>query len=301
MHKLVVGYDGTEESRDALALAGALRKALAGELVVAVIDEIEPLLGDVEMQLRTREAYFEAMFAEAEKLLAGAGFERMTSSGSASAGLESIAIEADADAIVIGSTHRGTIGRVLPGSVGDRLLAGSAATVVIAPRRYAEREHPPFSTIGVGYDGLGESRAALTYACSLARSLDASLRVITATPTLEELIPGRISKTAPGYAASLRRHYEAELAEAVEGLQGKLEVEPVLREGRPFEVLADQTVELDLLVLGSRRYGPLRRVLVGSVASKAIAMSACPVIVAPRTAEEPLSASEAEGLGSTIG
>jgi nucleotide-binding universal stress UspA family protein len=50
----------------------------------------------------------------------------------------------------------------------------------------------------------------------------------------------------------------------------------VLRDGDPARELAAHTKELDLIVTGSRGYGPLRA-------------AHCPVIVVPRGAEGPLA------------
>jgi nucleotide-binding universal stress UspA family protein len=50
-------------------------------------------------------------------------------------------------------------------------------------------------------------------------------------------------------------------------------------------VLADQAADADLLVTGSRGYGPLRRVLIGSVSTPLMHSAPCPVMVVPRTAE----------------
>ena len=41
---------------------------------------------------------------------------------------------------------------------------------------------------------------------------------------------------------------------------------------------------LDVLVMGSRGYGPLHAVLVGGVAGRVVRDAACPVIVLPRKA-----------------
>jgi nucleotide-binding universal stress UspA family protein len=40
--------------------------------------------------------------------------------------------------------------------------------------------------------------------------------------------------------------------------------------------------ELDLLVAGSRGYGPVRSVLVGSVSRALVRDASCPIVVAPR-------------------
>jgi nucleotide-binding universal stress UspA family protein len=86
--------------------------------------------------------------------------------------------------------------------------------------------------------------------------------------------------------------------EDVEGLR-RVEAEKHLREvvatlhdgvgvgvdtfiGDPGDVLIDLSAHLDLLVCGSRGYGPLRAVLLGSVSRRITAEARCPVIVIPR-------------------
>ena len=58
--------------------------------------------------------------------------------------------------------------------------------------------------------------------------------------------------------------------------------EIVVADGGPAEQLADASRQLDLLVVGSRRYGPLRRVLLGSVSSALIERVHCPMLIVPR-------------------
>ena len=60
--------------------------------------------------------------------------------------------------------------------------------------------------------------------------------------------------------------------------------ETKLAEGDPAAVLADQGVELDLLVLGSRGYGPVRATLLGAVSAEVMRTAPCPVVVTPREA-----------------
>ena len=61
-------------------------------------------------------------------------------------------------------------------------------------------------------------------------------------------------------------------------------------ENDPADVLIERSHEVDLLVIGSRGYGPLRSVLLGGVSGRVIRDAACPVIVVPRGAEVPLEA-----------
>jgi nucleotide-binding universal stress UspA family protein len=60
--------------------------------------------------------------------------------------------------------------------------------------------------------------------------------------------------------------------------------------GLPEPQLADQSPHADLFVVGSRGYGPHRRVLLGSVSGRLVRNAACPVLVVPRGIEAPLEA-----------
>lgn len=66
---------------------------------------------------------------------------------------------------------------------------------------------------------------------------------------------------------------------------GDTKVESELKFGEPALVLAQEGGELDLLVLGSRSYGPVRRALVGGVSAEVMRSAPCPVMVIPRSSE----------------
>jgi nucleotide-binding universal stress UspA family protein len=57
-----------------------------------------------------------------------------------------------------------------------------------------------------------------------------------------------------------------------------------LHSGKPAEVLIALSETVDLLVIGSRGYGPLKAVLLGGVSGQVIRSAACPVVVVPRHA-----------------
>ncbi len=62
----------------------------------------------------------------------------------------------------------------------------------------------------------------------------------------------------------------------------KTESEPVFKDGDPAAVLAEQAIELDLLVMGSRSYGPVRSALLGAISSAVMRTAPCPVLITPR-------------------
>jgi hypothetical protein len=65
--------------------------------------------------------------------------------------------------------------------------------------------------------------------------------------------------------------------------------EPVFCAGDVVRELATQSTGLDLLVAGSRGYGPMRSVLLGGVTGRLMREAACPLIIVPRGHETPLA------------
>jgi nucleotide-binding universal stress UspA family protein len=76
----------------------------------------------------------------------------------------------------------------------------------------------------------------------------------------------------------------------VDLLSVRPEIEPLLVEGEPVEVLLEHSDDLGLLVVGSRAYGPLRRVLLGSVSDALLDRAGCPVMILPRGVQHPFGA-----------
>jgi nucleotide-binding universal stress UspA family protein len=66
-----------------------------------------------------------------------------------------------------------------------------------------------------------------------------------------------------------------------------LQAEARLLDGDPAEALVAESEALDLLVAGSRGYGPVRSVLLGSVSRALVRGAACPVVVSPRLDDAP--------------
>jgi nucleotide-binding universal stress UspA family protein len=183
----------------------------------------------------------------------------------------------------------------VPGSTGERLLHGSPCPVAIVPRGYAEAG--PIRTVGVGFDGSEESEVALAAAHQVAKRFGASLHVIRVYDATRFGAPALM--TIPGEVA-FHEDYEKQqregLDEAVAVLPVEVHVETVFIAGAPGPELAAQTEHVDLMVVGSRGYGPRAAVLLGGVSHTVIRKAHCPVIVLPRGSYglEPLFSSAAE-------
>jgi nucleotide-binding universal stress UspA family protein len=291
LRRVLLGFDGSDRGVDALYLARALAQAEQAELLVGCVYEPESIFDggdrylppvDEKRASAKREAEMRRNFSMVEAELGSRPYERHDLWGSPARELTLLAEDANVDVVVVGSTHQGALGRVLPGSVGEKLLHGAPCAVAVAPVGFAESDHFGSAPIGVGYTGSPESREALSWAESLARQLGSGLRLITA---IREFNPAHLGLVGvPDYRTLVRDDVTKAQAAAAEEIKD-IEVERLIVDGDPAEVLAEQGAELDLLVVGSRGYGPLRRALLGGVSARVIHTAPCPVVVTPRSAQ----------------
>jgi nucleotide-binding universal stress UspA family protein len=259
---VLVGYDGSDSARDAVALGEALAEPMSGELVLARVFPWKP--GSAAPAEREERAVRELR----EAAIAVSGRAEAVPNDDVAKGLEDIAVELGADLVVIGSSSRGRPHSALPGHVGLSLLHGSPCPVAVAPTRFRHRYAAAIRTIVIGYDGSKESGAALPLVGELARLLHARLRVIVVE--------------ADGFEDGKP---ERRLTEALAALPPGVERAGTLLSGEPAPaLLAEAAHDADLLVVGSRRQGPLRRALLGSVSSVLVREAPCPVLVFPRGA-----------------
>jgi nucleotide-binding universal stress UspA family protein len=203
--------------------------------------------------------------------------------GSPADTLGALAERGDADLIVLGSTHRAHIGSVSPGSIAEHLLQGARCRLVIAPKGYAQEDHSGdrLRVLAVGYDGMAESQAALEEGAKLCLKFGGSMKVIgVATP-----VPAMGAAAAAQAGAEAGPDFQTRLHEAAAALPPEVRALPVLERGNPVDKLLELSeVGIDLLVLGSRGFGPVMRLLIGSVSSRVIRGAPCPVMVVPRPA-----------------
>ncbi|HKT82987.1 MAG TPA: universal stress protein [Solirubrobacterales bacterium] len=276
--RLLVGFDGSDGGRGALELARVVCAHTGGSAVVATVLPGEAMpIAEAELGYeRTEESG--PLLAEGREALSGLNAEARAYKGTSPAAVLTELAEAESfDAIVVGSPHRGAIGRVLLGSVARSLLTGAPCAVFVAPHGYAEDPHTTFGTIAVGYDGAPEAKRALRRAEELALEANSKLVLITAV-SMPAYVPG------PGYVPTPVPPEVEELQhDAVGAIDPRLGVETRRGDGSPGAVLVRECEQgVDLLVLGSRGYGPLTRVLLGSVSRRAAQEAPCPVLVVPR-------------------
>lgn len=281
---IVVGVERSDRSRDALALARTLARALSTRLILVAVHP-----GDVRSRALAQGA--EAALEWVARPLGGVVAEsRAVACNSVPHGLQRVADAEGALAIVVGPSHRGPLGRIVPGSVGERLLHGSPCPVAVAPRGYWGDAYAGIKTVGVGYTAVPEATEALSAAVGLAARTGAAVRVLSVVE------PPAVSATLPlGWGigeqeATEREHLTLRMSRAIEDVAAAVEISGDVVDGYADDELAQLSREVDLLVCGSRGQGLLGSVMLGNVSTGVLRKACCPVLVVPRGARDGFAA-----------
>jgi len=305
--RILVGYIATEQGADARGLGVDVAAACGSDLMLVSVvpavwienvgEQTGPAMVHSGARDRTASALKEASTELADVPGLGTVERRLEASSSAARGLHDTAVAEDADLIIVGSSHHGALGRVLLGSVGERLLSGAPCAVALAPRGHAAREARAIRVVGVAFDGSPEAQIALRTARGLAARTGATVRVLmvieppAAIPGHFVPLPGIERLVAIERGEALQRQELAArsaLDTTLRALGDGVAIEPqVLVGGDPASAILDAArADVDLLMLGSRAYGPMRRALLGSVSGAVVRHASCPVLVTPRVGEE---------------
>jgi nucleotide-binding universal stress UspA family protein len=278
-HHVLIGYDGSDGSADAVALARTLCGATTADFLLVNVLPFPgppPVAGELLGYQEATE--WKVFFAEAEKKLAGHRVRHQVYvGGSAGKVLNDVAEGEEIDLAVVGSPHRGAIGRVILGSVAEGLLHGASVPVIAAPRGYRERVHVGFARIVVGYDGSAEAGIALQHGAAIAARDGLQLHVVAVT-TPPVLAPGPFAGPVP----STLPDAAAVVVRGINSVDPEIETHGKTLHGTAATELANYCEPDDLLLIGSRSYGPMGRTLLGSVSSALIHEAPCPVLVVPR-------------------
>jgi nucleotide-binding universal stress UspA family protein len=286
-NEIVVGVDEETIGRDAIALARSLI-AQGGRLTVAHVLITEPYVyrGASARYYAARrsqaldqseEDWAQSVLEHAagQAGLAEAGHEftrRVVRSATVGRGLHELAEVERADLLVLGSSHKSLLGRVLIGDDTHAALNGAPCAVAIAPAGFSE-QRAAFREIGVGYDGSAES----TYALEVARGLATEWGVRLSAFTAVSVPMSAFGLGSPPVSGAIVSHVR-DARERIEALGG---VEAHIAYGDAVEELTLYSASLDLLVVGSRGYGPIGRLIHGSTSAQLARTARCPLFVVP--------------------
>jgi len=285
---IVVGFDDSDEGRDALELARVLCEVRGARCIVATVIEWGPV--SVRRSISdSEESEAEPLFKQARKALSGLEVEtRIVGTRSPGRILAEFAEREGASTLVVGAPHhRSSAGRAVLGSVAEHLLHHSPCEVAIAPRGYGDTSlsHFGFDQVSVGFDGTEESKHALRHAEDLAEAAGATIQILVVKDPLITDTEAEAEAHAgePGTGEEILQQGLASVRDSLKP-QGTM-VEPRVRETVPRVAAAlAEACDGNILVCGSR---PIRnRILLASLTKRVIEMSVHPVLVVPTTASE---------------
>ena len=281
---IVAGADGTDSGLDAVALGARLAGAVGVPLtVVCVSPEQAELAGAEAADDVGRHAA--AILESAREVVGDLPAElRTVAATSPARRLAELAEEEGAEAVVVGSTRRGAIGRVMTGSTAERLLHGTGCPVAVAPRGY-RRHHPePLRAIGVAFSDTPDGHEAVRAAAELAGRAGLPLTVYSVVGLhVNWLRPESVLPDASVVPEEVREAARDALDQVVAGLPADVRANGELLFGEVVDELSMAAERgVDLLVCGSRGYGPVRRVLLGTVSSALVRQASVPTLVVPR-------------------
>lgn len=305
--KIVVGVDGSSNSFAAVEFVGRLVSPESDQLVLlfatpSISMQEEHL--DPAVEERARSALSRTVLDAAIDRLPEAWRDRAETrmaEGSASSALLDAAKDDGADLIVVGFQGSGRlIEQFVLGSV-SRTVVHSAAVPVLVVKSGAEIEKG-----AKGSESKSEFRALAAYDESTAAekmtgllahvTWPASTRswMITVVPPmfhaeLPEWIKIERDPDVAAMADAWQREHQQHTAAAREELERFRTTLPecfaqgeiIVAEGRPAEVIVKKVRELaiDLVVVGSRDRGPIKRLLIGSTSEQVLNLAPCSVLI----------------------
>ena len=137
-HPIIAAIDPHRPDDAPLALAARLGRLMGAPVIAAGVvadDGIASAVPTPEWQRMALEHTQEMLDETVARVDAGVPVEtHPVVSSSAPRGLHGLAIKMEAGALVAGASHRGPVGRIVPGSMTERLLLGAPCPVAVAPR-----------------------------------------------------------------------------------------------------------------------------------------------------------------------
>lgn len=190
-----------------------------------------------------------------------------------------------ADVVVLGWRGHGAFRRLLMGSVSRRVVEGSSGSVLVVRRRARE-----IRRVVIGVDSSQNARRAVDFAARLDRD---GLKQVTVVCVVEPkalqtagLLPSSVRATVNHGLVVLNKQLMSRARREVDSAAARLKragwsVRAEVRSGAPLAELLRvvEERESDVLIVGARAAGGVKRALLGSVAAGALNHSSVPVLL----------------------
>lgn len=296
MNRIIIPLDGSELSERAIGLGQGLARAYGAVLELTTV-LTEPVLLDLlpSLLLPDRSAAEQYLAKVASSLPDDIETYTYVIRGNAFDELMRLT-NGQTDVMLVMSTHgRGGLGRVMYGSIADKVLRGSTVPVALV-RGGADHPTGGLKSILVPLDGSELSEDALGVAADLASRIDAT---ITLVRVVEPIWASSFGAFADASALASQQIIEVEeqlqmearghLDGLANGLRERgLRVGWEVRAGRAADeiIRAAETMSADIIVISTHGRGGLRRFALGSVTNEVIHRGITPILAIPPKARE---------------
>jgi nucleotide-binding universal stress UspA family protein len=277
--KLIVGYLATSGGADAVSLGVRLARTLGAELELRTV--LAP--DDVTTPRVTSDKFHEVLAEQGSEWLEEAMRlvpDDVTARGavlvevSVAGALSAEALRLEAEAIVVGGSGGGLAGSLSLGSLVDDLLHFAPVPVAVAPRgtRHSDVERVRSVTCAIG-DRPGAARL-LDTAVRASKATGAPLRLVSLVA---------LDRHGEHGVEAAREHAHATLESVKAALPEGSDVTAVVADGATVEAAVEglDWEDGDLLMLGSSRLAPPRRLFIGSTAARILRVLQVPMVVTP--------------------
>jgi nucleotide-binding universal stress UspA family protein len=277
--KLIVGYLATSGGADAVSLGVRLARTLGAELELRTV--LAP--DDVTTPRVTSDKFHDVLAEQGSEWLEeamGLVPDDVTARGavlvevSVAGALSAEALRLEAEAIVVGGSGGGLAGSLSLGSLVDDLLHFAPVPVAVAPRgtRHSDVERVRSVTCAIG-DRPGAA-LLLDTAVRASKATGAPLRLVSLVA---------LDRHGEHGVEAAREHAHATLESVKAALPEGSDVTAVVADGATVEEAVEglDWEDGDLLMLGSSRLAPPRRLFIGSTAARILRVLQVPMVVTP--------------------
>ncbi|GAA2151654.1 nucleotide-binding universal stress UspA family protein [Humibacillus xanthopallidus] len=292
---IVVAYTAQDSGRSALELASVLSRSTGEPLLVAVVVTTPHAAGAPEFvdgnYLGPMTDWGSSVLDQARANLPGdiAATFVVRQASSIPRGLLELAEESGASAVVLGSSSKGSLGRISLGSVTDRLVHSAPLPVVLAPLGYRAGPASRIRRVSIGYGGSKDLAHTAEAGAGLAETVGASLRVVSFAVRPPKRLYGGVEESADElvvdrWVVRMKEELVTQLTAADAGRLGdRLARSLVVAEGATWSqaVWGVDWNDGDLLVVGPSSSAPAARLFLGSRASKIVRSAPVPVYLVP--------------------
>ena len=287
--RILFATDGSRDADLAASTVVALAKETGSELHVVTVgsEEYPPHGAYRPLARRSRRLAQEVLNGQVEKIehLHGTIAKSHLRLGRAAEEVVGLAEEIGAGLIVLGSRGLGPLRRLAMGSVSDAVVRHAHCPVMVV--RWKPVVFP--AKILLATDGSEEAELAASTVVALAKETGSELHVVTVALGYP-YVYAYYDVRHPAEVERGQREAREVLDRQVDRIRGAggAVTKAHFGAGVPEEEIVVLAEELgaDLVVLGSRGLGGMRRALVGSVSDSVARHAHCPVLVVRRYEEE---------------